>query len=161
MLCSMSQFLTKISIFGLLRKNIYCILFEYLFLLQRTWFSSSTSQTQPSTCLYYNSFLRPTHSTILRGHVCNYQLDIYTRVLEYNTSLKLNSLLYYSVYFLLWWENMFYSPEPDSRSPQGPLQLLLYPFLFTALLVCHRPLLLLSNDWNSFSFQCLPCMEPL
>lgn len=87
----------KIPIFGLLRENIYWILFEYLFLLQRTWFSSSTSQTQPSKCLHYNSFLRPTRSTILQGHICNYQLDIYTRVLKhfklYITKTQLTFLL--------------------------------------------------------------------
>lgn len=143
----------KIPIFGLLGENIYWILFEYLFLLQRTWFSS-TSQTQPSKCLHYNSFLRPTHSTILQGHICNYQLDIYTWVLKhfilYITKSQLNFLL------ICLFSSMMEKQHSTLQNLTPSLNRALCNCsctlsIFIALLLLHRPLLLLSNDWNNSS----------
>lgn len=90
---------------------------------------SSTSQAQLSKCLHYNSFLRPTHSTMLQGHICNSHLDTDTRVLKHfklyiaKTHFSFNLLIFFCD-----GKTVLYSPESDSQVSTGPSAIALVSF---------------------------------
>lgn len=88
----------------------------------------------PPNAYITTHFLDLTHSTILPGHICNYQLDIYTRVLKhfklYITKTQLTFNLFTSFYD---GKTAFYSPESDSRINRAPA---IAPVSFPSSLPC-------------------------